>query len=338
METNNNIVSTNTTAVYKFVGELSNKSYPTLEAALMSRKGKFPANGKTWEIDQITTNVKHYSIVSENQVSDNQEITKRIIDYFCEHATLNNVKIDDMYPYEGKIFANPKYRNLKYDMYNRLQGFFCCNHYLGWTFERYIEEWEGLKGNLSKGGKEMYEGFITDFLIYKAIQKKFGIKDKDIEFHDEKHGENIWVEFPYRDEIDKKYPGIYEELKRWDYLYMDKDIDGSPLWEKITKQEMLDEYKKVLKEIPISEFEWEYNSGDYKPCNNYKLNVKNREDDTERYQVFGEKGIDVYGVMFRDGDVVITANNYYGRHVNHRTTTKVNVDEKLYEYCTKNLK
>ena len=44
------------------------------------------------------------------------------------------------------------------------------------------------------------------------------------------------------------------------------------------------------------------------------------------------------GIMFRNDDIYITHSNYIGRKVNHMGSKIPNMDEELYNYCTKNLK
>ena len=140
--------------------------------------------------------------------------------------------------------------------------------------------------------------------------------------------EQYWIHDLYFADGDyfrpNEYPRIPEQPKIWKYL---------------KGQELLDAYKEELKKVPIEDWYWERNVGDYKPCHNYKLNFPHEfdpkgKDYNRTTHIFAR----IPGIMFRNDDIYITTSNYIGRHVNHRATQQCDIDEKLFEYCTKNLK
>jgi hypothetical protein len=123
------------------------------------------------------------------------------------------------------------------------------------------------------------------------------------------------------------------EQGNWSYQYI---ADEDDVMNK--RQELLDAYKEELKKVPIEDWYWERNVGDYKPCHNYKLVMKRPKkynDGDFKIHMFGKY---LPGIMFRDGDIYVTNSQYIGRHVNLRKTSVCDVDENLYNYCIKNLK
>jgi hypothetical protein len=88
---------------------------------------------------------------------------------------------------------------------------------------------------------------------------------------------------------------------------------------------------------------WSYNSGNYAPCNNYKLEVVDFEEIRKSPELKESDSIHMWGayipgIMFRDEDIIITKDNYYGRNVSLSKSKACDVNDKLYEYCIKNLK
>jgi len=320
--------------VYKFVGETIRRGFGSIDEALKYIDGKLPANGKDWTIEEIHTKVIQHKIESKRKVIDNKEITKKIIDYFIKHATINNVNFDS----NEQFFINPEHRDFRY--HDQLYSFLCAEKYLGYNKEQYWELYNEINKKFEKNNYT-YFGNVCKAIVYIALSNKYGLTKEDI----------LKINFDDYTELktfEEKYPKMSKECYHLMHdLYMADgdgfrpgeygDIMEKPnIWRYVKGQELLDYYIEELKKIPIDDFEWERNVGDYKPCHNYKLKVKKDNIPDE------QRSIHMYtwglpGIMFRDNDIYVTNSNYIGRHVHHKNTLSVDVDENLYNYCIKNL-
>lgn len=336
------------TVEYKFVGEGIRTSFNSIEAALayVKKKNLLPVNGHRWEIEEIHHKVISHVFESERQVIDNEEITKRIIDYFLEHATIENVSFDE-YP---EFFNDPEHRDFKY--HNQLYAYLCCRHYLGYTKENFIELYNKLCEE-SGDKNSLYYWNICELCCYYAIKDKYGINEKDICLVDNQKFDSkdvnpiLTCNEAAKKEIDRwlhdMYFADFANFKPGEYGFYEQPN----IWRNVEGQELLDMYKETLRTLPVEKMTWSYNVGDYKPCHNYKLDVvedtsDNRIDIVEP-ELITDDGIHMWGrhipgIMFRNDDIIVTNDEYYGRNVNLKTSKAVDVDEKLYEYCIKNLK
>ena len=140
-----------------------------------------------------------------------------------------------------------------------------------------------------------------------------------------------WMHDLYMADGDGFRPGEYGDI-----------MEKPNIWRYVKGQELLNYYIEELKKIPIDDFEWERNVGDYKPCHNYKIEFPHEFKPGYRgdgsYPKLGETFYRIPGIMFRNEDIYITDSNYIGRHVNHTGSKKVDETEELYNYCVKNLK
>lgn len=100
-------------------------------------------------------------------------------------------------------------------------------------------------------------------------------------------------------------------------------------------EKALYEYKERLKKCKIEDAIVFYNSGNYKPCNNYKIEFPSKNDEVLDN---GERFYFMPGIMFRNDDIYITKYNYVGRNVSCNSSKRTDETEELYNYCVKNLK
>lgn len=329
---------TTDTVTYKFVGETIKSSFNSIEDALeyVNSKNRLPANGKSWIIEEIHNKIIQHTIISNRKVIDNKEITKNIVNYFIEHATVDNVKFDTI----PQFFINPEHRNFRCHV--QLYSFLCIEKYLGYTKEQYWKLYNELC-NKYKNDRYVSLNSICIMICYYAMAEKYGFNREKI-FNTNFTDYNILI-----NEIEKNNPLITKERTYWllnlyladghDHLKPGKyeGINEPPnIWRYMSVEELLNYYKEELKKIPIEDFEWEYNIGNYKPCHNYKLNIKhnNISDNECSIHMYGHG---LPGIMFRDEDIYVTDSNYIGRHVSHTNTLAVDVNEDLYNYCIKNL-
>ena len=320
---------------FKFIGENMRGGFQSIEDALKYVKTKLPANGKSWKIEEVHTKVIEHEFESERKAIDNKEITKRIIDYFIEHATVDNVKTTEHLQY----FMNPEHRDFRFS--HQLYSFLCIQHYLGYTKEQY---WE-LYNDLMSKNNDHSDYRVSQGICWLAIANKFNLSKDDIIKITLAEG---WKDY---EEYSEKHKNASKEIIYWlnDLNYVDgyendswkisyPNVKEKPnIWKWCTDQEFLDTYKERLKQIPIEDFEWRYNIGDYKPCHNYKLSLKPEKDisyDDYTIHMFNR----LPGIMFRNNDIYITHDDYYGRNVNLRKSSVIDVNEDLYNYCIKNLK
>ena len=322
---------------FVFVGENMRGGFNSMEDALKYVKKKLPSNGKSWKIEEIHTKVIEHEIESERKVIDDKEITKRIIDYFIEHATANNIKFD----VNEQYFFNPEHRSFR--DHDQLYSFLCTQHYLGYTKEQYMNLYHEIYKKYADNSGYAYDGYVCECICYLAMAESFNMTKDDILAID-------FSNYQISNKFAKDHPDMFKEKQYWfhDLYFADGDyfrpneyprIPEQPkIWKYLKGQELLDAYKEELKKVPIEDWYWERNVGDYKPCHNYKLVMKRPEkynDGDFTIHMFGKY---LPGIMFRDGDIYITNSQYIGRHVNLRKTSVCDVNEDLYKYCIKNLK
>ena len=338
------------TIEFKFVDEGIKTSFSSTEEALeyVKKKKLLPRNGHSWRIDEIHHKVISHTFESERQVVDNTEITKKIIDYFLEHATIDNVQFDNKQQY----FNNPEHRNFRY--HDQLYAYLCCKQYLGYSIDQFVELYKRLYVANCDGDGHAFFGDICELCCYYAMKDKYGVKEEDICLVKDPKFDNLKIMNPALEENEAAKREVNDwtsEMYMADGGHFTRGEYGSikeepKIWRWAEKQETLDMYKEALKSIPVEKMKWSYNVGDYKPCHNYKLDFIDIGEEIKREdvdEIITDDGIHMWGlripgIMFRGNDIIITYSKYYGRNVNLRSTKAVDVDEKLYEYCIKNLK
>ena len=335
------------TVEFKFVGESVRKSFNSTEEALayVKKKNLLPTNGKSWEIEEIHTKVISYTFESERKVIDNIEITKKIIDYFLEHATIENVHFS-----KDEVYINdPENRNFRY--YSQMYAYLCCKKYLGYDRDKFVELYKKFyKENCDKDG-HAFETYICELCCYYALKDKYGIDEADIHLVTDPKYKWKTKNPIFKEKYNEAYLEVYDwiqEMFMADGGHFRKGeygriMEEPKIWHYVKGQELLDLYKETLRALPIEKMKWSYNSGNYSPCNNYKLEVVDFEKIRESLELRSQDSIHLWGayipgIMFRDGDIMITEDNYYGRNVSLSKSKSCDVDEKLYKYCIKNLK
>ena len=154
---------------FKFIDENMRCGFSSMEDALKYVKNKLPSNGKTWKIKEIHTKVIEHEIESERKVVDNKEITKRIIDYFIEYASENNITFSNNEQY----YFNPEHRDFRY--HDQLYSFLCTQHYLGYTKKQYMKLYNDLYKKFADKSGYAYEGRVCECICYLAIADLFKI-------------------------------------------------------------------------------------------------------------------------------------------------------------------
>jgi len=324
------------------------KHFVSIEDFNKWAKNKMPYSGSEWELQEVITTTKLHKIPCERNRVFDKNVIKRIIDAFLEKATVNNVKTSF---YEWKM-TDPKYNRLTMgqakvyymaeklgypwekldDLYNNKDGI--MNH-----------RWDGeVHGYDTFEDREFYTNWLAPFFIIKDVFPNYNIDEKDITIYNYNYGSSKrsikkgkkYETYKDPTTLAGKYPAMMK-------YYMDKWHGSMDIFDtiyfKLTPEEYIEEYKKRIREFPIDKVTVEYNVGDYKPCHNYKIDFPHEFDPNgpnywHTLNVFAR----IPGIMFRDNDIYITNDKYVGRHVHHYVSQQCDVDEKLYEYCIKNLK
>ena len=317
------------------------KHFVSIEEFKKWAKDKLPNDGDKWILNEVITETKVHKIESERKRVYDQSVVNRILTEFIEKANIKNVKYGE---YRTTV-TDPKYLNIK-----RIQLIpYKIAEDIGYSWDK-LDDFFKNKDNvlINRGLKRFEEDLkklpLKDVLYYSnwemvelakfwVVKDKFNIADEDINY------DMVWGYAGNNYEkrkIEVKYPEAYKFIKSYeDYEYPSRK---KGLVVELTSEEKLAAYKKRIKEYPWDKVEVFYNVGDYKPCHNYKFEFP-QEFDPHKELFHTYNPIDIIpGIMFRDKDIYITNSDYVGRHVNLRASKQCDVDENLYEYCTKNLK
>jgi len=322
------------------------KHFASIEEFKEWAKDKMPNNGDKWILNEVITEIKVHKIKSERKRGYDQSIVNRILTEFIEKANTKNVIYED---YESTV-TDPKYLNFQHFQlipykiaedigysWDKLDDFFknkdnvLNNRLIDSKGINMFEE--NLKESSLEDVLYNYCWQISTLANYWVVKDKFNIVDEDI---------NYDMIFNYagnnykKKKIEAKYPEAYKFVKSYEgYVYPSRK---KGLVIELTPEEKLAAFKERIKEYPWDKVEVFYNVGDYKPCHNYKIEFPQEFDPHK--ELFGTYNLIDFipGIMFRDNDIYVTRSNYIGRHVHHRASKQCDVDEKLYEYCTKNLK
>lgn len=340
----------NTTTIYDFPNENFRKKFNTREDALKHIEGKLPANGKDWVLRKTVTTVEEETIVSERKLIENKEIIKKIVDEFIKKATVDNVKFDS---YENKLTDN---RYARFSNFTATEYLFAEK--VGFPWEK-LDDWFNNKDGILEGRFDNYYGTEMHYNNKKetefpachlahwyVISEMFNIDLNDITIENENYGRadrskkegKKYVHYIDPTTLAAKYP----KAKK----YLDDNYDSMGLYHShisvpMDAQERLDIYKEKLKKYPIEKAVVYYNTGDYRPCHNYKIEFPdefNPDFTEDAYPTLGDIFWRMPGIMFRNEDIYVTQSDYIGRHVNHTGKKRVDETEELYKYCIKNLK
>lgn len=339
---------------YNFPYENFRSKFTSEEAAKEFVKDKLPSNGKSFVLRKTVTEVTEIEFEAEKKPVYDLNIIKRIIDIFIEKANVNNVRFGfSNTPYK---VTDPKYSRLTYGqahVYHMAEK-------LGYPWEKLDALYANKDGIMNHRwdtehhgydtfeDREFYTNWLAPFFIIKDIFPEYNIDEKDItiykynyghieRYKPKKPGSRKYIHY---DDPDNTLAGKYPEMMKYYLENWHSTIDiFDTIYVQMQDAEALEEYKKRIKEYPIDKVIVEYNYGDYRPCHNYKISFPSEFDPRgEKYcntmNIFAR----IPGIMFRNDDIYITNDNYIGRHVNHMGSKIPNMDEELYEYCTKNLK
>lgn len=307
------------------------KHFLSLEEFEKWAKDKMPFSGDTWILDKVTT--ESVTLPSKRIAKKDPGIIKRILDQFIDKATLQNIQFDGMsLPQTPK---DPKYKDLSHV---KLGVYLLADEYnYPWAdLDHLYEHKNGVysllnEPNIDLKNIDYYISLLAPFFI---LQQKYNIDLGDINLKNYNYGSKHDSAGKVRTEyLANKYPKAMDEARNKPWQL------SQGILRTISEQEALDEYKKRILDFPVDTVEVVYNVGDYRPCHNYKLNF------LPEYDVKGKNycnTLNIYsrmpGIMFRDKDIYITFSNYIGRHTNLRNSQQIDVDEKLFNYCTRLLK
>ena len=341
---------TNTKEIYySFPQENFRKKFTSEKEAMKFVENKIPANGKSFVLRKTTTEVIDTEFDSKKKAIYDINILKRIIDTFIEKANVNNISFHDT-PYK---VIDPRYENFTYGQ----AGVYYMAEQLGYPWEKLDALYANKDGIMNHRwdtehhgydtfeDREFYTNWLAPFFIIKDIFPEYHLDEKDItiykynyghieRYEPEKLGSRKYIHY---DDPDNTLAGKYPEMMKY-YLknWHSPSIFGK-YYVEMPREEALELYKKRIKEYPIDKVTIEYNWGDFKPCHNYKINFP-EEFDPEKKNFRSMKTFSrLPGIMFRNNDIYITNSNYIGRKVNHMGSKIPNMDEELYNYCTKNL-
>lgn len=291
-------------------------------------KNKMPFSGDTWELDKIETET--VKIKSERIAKNDPSVIKAIITKFIDKASLQNIKFDSL----PVIPKDPKYNNLSRI---KLGLYILADEYnYPWSDLDYLFQCKNGIYNLLNvpdvdlSEPEFYMTWLAPFFI---LQQKYNIDPSDINLKNYNYGSKHDPAGKQRPEfLANKYPEAMKEARE------KPRILSRSMLKTLSEQEALDEYKKRLLDFPIDTVKVVYNVGDYKPCHNYKLYFL-PENDLKGKNYYNTLNIfsRMPGIMFRDHDIYITYSNYIGENT-LRYQQQIDVDDKLFNYCTRFLK
>lgn len=340
----------NTNKTTEFIVQNGNarKHFISIDEFKKWAKGKMPNSGDKWILHEVITETKVHEIECEKKRIIDTGIIKRIIDTFIEKANSENIKNDS----PAWKMIDPKYERLTI---GQAEVYYMAEQ-LGYSWEKLDDLYANKDGIMNHRWDEEYHGYDTfedrefytnwlaPFFIIKDVFPEYNIDERDITIYNYNYGKieryekqgKKYIRYEDKTTLAGKYPKMME--------YYKKNWHGgmhifNKIYIKLTPEEYIEEYKKRIKEFPIDKITVEYNTGDYRPCHNYKFNFPHEFDPKgpnywNTVHIFSR----IPGIMFRNDDIYITTSNYIGRHVNHRASQQCDVDEKLYNYCIKNLK
>jgi len=312
-------------------------------------KGKMPNNGDKWIIHEVITETIEHEVECERKRVYDQKIIDKILTEFINKATPENI----IYGEYDTTVTDSKYLD---KTYNQLIAYKIAED-IGYPWEKLDDFWnnkdnvlvgrlidnfdnkdrlvEHLKNYSFEEAIDRLDMYIGTIAPYWILKDKYNIADEDITY-------NMVVDYANNDyrnikrKIEAKYPAAYQFVKKYDdYTYPSRN---KGLVVELSTKEKLAAFKERIKEYPWDKVEICYNVGDYRPCHNYKISFPYEFDPHKNWRCTYHPVGMLPGIMFRDKDIYITHSNYVGRHVNHRASQQCDVDEKLYEYCIKNLK
>ena len=338
-----------TTTTYQVLNGNSRGSFASLEDFKKWAKGKLPTEGDNWQIKKVVTSEEKFEVECERKRINNPEIIKRIIDKFCEKANTEETKIC----FDGQecTVTDNRYMNMTIQQVT----IYYMAEQLGYPWEKLDDLYANKDGIMNGRGDEHQDmstfnrrEYLTNQLApFFILKERFNIDDKDINEYMFNYGiidrykevgnrrEHV---NDYEGTLAGKYPKMMAFWKK--HFYNNWNIAWSKgLLRYLDTKEQLEVFKERIKDYPVDNVVVKRNTGDYKPCHNYTLEFPVEFDPHfEELKNTMHTYVHIPNIMFRDEDIVITHSEYYGRNVNLRKSAQCDVDEKLYEYCVKNLK
>ena len=331
-----------TTTTYQVLNGNSRSNFVSLEDFKKWAKGKLPTEGDIWKVKKVVTSEEEFDVECERKRITNPEIIKRILDTFCEKANVDEIVFDG----QECTVTDDRYMNMNI---SQIPIYYMAKQ-LGYPWEKLDDLYANKDGIMNgRGDKgDEYRKYLTNKLApFFILKERFNIDDKDINedmynYGDIERSKYIKKKYTRYEDHEGTLAGKYPEMMEFwkEHFYDDWHITwntGLVRW--LEPEEQLEAFKERIKDYPIDKIVVKRNIGDYKPCHNYTLEFPREFDPhAEELKDTMHPYEHIPNIMFRDEDIVITHSEYYGRHVNLRTSAQCDVDEKLYEYCTKNLK
>lgn len=336
-----------TTTTYQVLNGNSRGGFASLEDFKKWAKGKLPSEGDNWKIKKVVTSEEEFEVECERKRINNHEIIKRILDMFCEKANPGEIVFDG----QECTVTDDRYMNMTI---SQVPIYYMAEQ-LGYPWEK-LDDLYANKDGIMNGRGDSYQDMstfnsrehLTNTLApFFILKERFNIDDKDINEDMFNYGnlvryKQVGKKHERFDDYEGTLAGKYPEMMKFykEHFYDDWSIawdTGLLRW--LEPKEQLEVFKERIKDYPVDKVVVKRNTGDYKPCHNYTLEFP-REFNPHYEELKNTMHPYAYipNIMFRDGDIVITTSEYYGRHVNLRKSSQCDVDEKLYEYCTKHLK
>ena len=328
------------------------KRFGNLEEFTKWAEDKQPLSGDLWDIEEKITEVKNHKLESKKKRDAlmTTENIKKIIDVFLEKATIDNVEFSISM---GKLpYKMTEERYLDFTIGQA--GVYYMAEKLGYSWEKldaiYANKngimngrWDGEgHGYDTFEDREFYTNWLAPFFI---LQEKYNIADEDITIRKYNYGninryemiDGKWKHYDDKDTLAYKYPKMMEYYKEnW---HSNTEMFHNGMIVKMDSKDALIEYKERIRDYPVSNVKMVYNTGDYKPCDNYMLVFDSKGDNKSKvYKRSVRPFARIPGIMFRTKDIFVTNDNYIGWHVEHGRGLVCDVDDKLVEYCVKNLK
>jgi hypothetical protein len=336
-----------TTTFYQVLNGNSKSNFDSLEDFKKWAKGKLPTEGDNWKIKKLVMSEEEFEVECERKRINNPEIIKRIIDKFCEKANADKITFDGT---ECTV-TDDRYMNMTISQVS----IYYMAEQLGYPWEKLDDLYANKDGIMNGRGRDFQDmstfnsrEWLTNTLApFFILKERFNIDDKDINEDMFNYGsldryKEVGKKHEHFDDYEGTLAGKYPEMMAFwkKHFYNSWHItwdNGLVRW--LEPKEQLEAFKERIKDYPVDKVVVKRNTGDYKPCHNYTLEFPAKFDPHyKELKNTMHPYVRIPNIMFRDHDIIITTSEYYGRKVNLRTSAQCDVDEKLYEYCTKNLK
>lgn len=347
-----------TTTTYQVLNGNQRGNFASLEDFKKWAKGKLPTEGDNWQIKKVVMSEEEFEVECERKRINNPEIIKRILDTFCEKANVDKMLFNGSSIEQHILFDKTEY-TVTDDRYmnmtiQQVQIYYMAEQ-LGYPWEKLDDLYANKDGIMNGRGDDHQDmstfnsrEYLTNELApFFILKERFNIDDKDINEYMFNYGiidryKEVGKRRERFDDYEGTLAGKYPKMmKFWEHHFNNcwRIIRDNGLLRTLNLKEQLEAFKERIKDYPVDKVVVKRNTGDYKPCHNYTLEFPIEFDPHfEKLKNTMHPYAHIPNIMFRDEDIVITYSEYYGRNVNLRKSAQCDVDEKLYEYCTKNLK